>query len=225
MKISQDQLQRKLMLLDGFALFIGFFISLFFFFNAGLRIYKVVLNQNILPNIADPVSRFIVNVDFENRQVELNSAISKTNGADLKITLWRMGDGSTLVASDAEIIKKNESISYTYKSTGAYTIGYSIIDNNDLSDEAICVIKFVNPEEEAAKQANDSNYKKEKSSISESCGKSALDYNQNGGAESINAHKSQIRYALLLIGEAIIILIFMPTTSYLVKRFLIKKLQ
>lgn len=182
--------------------FAGVVFSIGLFASGGLYLYQIALREEIFPDINGPVSRFITNIDFENRTVELDSTISKSLFGDMEITLWRLGDGTTIKSTENEV-NKNEILSHTYDKPGTYQISYSIIDSNDLSDEAFCTVIF---DTEEVAESNGEKVLKNVGYVDNyaggtDCGKSYSGYNQQGGIYAINATREDTREALFMIGS------------------------
>lgn len=190
------------------------------FIVGAMMIYKVQLKDTLVPDISGPVSRFIADIDYETRTVNLDATISKSSDADLEIAIWRFGDGKVQKNED-DNIASSQSISHTFTSAGTYQISYSIIDSNDLSDEAFCTITFSQEVDktDASKLINSGflDY-----NGGTSCGKSYAEYNQYSGIYAINQSKSDTREALMYIGGGVSVLIglvvFNVTTRLLKKR-------
>lgn len=169
-----------------------------------LTLYRVFLSEKVVRDINGPVARFVANVDFKTRTVKFDTTFSKTVYAEPKISIWRFGDGKVVKSSTAEEIAKNEVVEYTFLEPGTYMIGYSLIDKNDLSDEAVCVVTFTDKKAKMPEQ----------NSISSDCGKSFTSYNDDSSVFEINNVKSAIRQAYFFIGVAALLL----AGSYLFNR-------
>ena len=201
--------RKRLQIANSLILFLSVITALAFVGYGLLQLFNVGLKSEWVPDISGPVSRFVANIDFDSGTVNLDATISKTTDAEKKITIWRMGDGKVIKSSSISGINENESLEYKFETPGAYTIGYSIIDTNDLSDEAFCTITFPADQEQ------------ETNTVSSTCGKSYQSYNQAGGINAINTYRSQIRSALLQITIGIGLLIGGFATTRLVNRLFV----
>lgn len=223
--------------------FVGVVASIVLLIWGSMVMYKVFLRDDIVPDVSGPVSRFIADIDFENRTVNFDATITKSTDADQKITIWRLGDGKVIKSVGAEDIVGNELIEYTYDKPGTYQIGYSVIDDNDLSDEAFCTITFKDDGEkrivpsspelsigfQIERNGEYSNVSDEgfrdKDLVSDQCGKSYTSYNSDGGIYSINESKSEIREAFFIIGVGVVTFIFSLVVHILVKKLFTNKLK
>lgn len=93
----------------------------------------------------DPVARFTVNVDWENRKIKLDGTASKIyENPELKNKkhgdtatrkfIWRINDGSTL--------PDRATVDHTLPGAGYYQIKLSVVDDKGKSDQATCSILF-----------------------------------------------------------------------------------
>ncbi len=204
--------------------FILFTVSFGLFAFGLLLLYKVIVKQEFVPNIASPVSRFVADVNFNDREVTLDSSFSKSDSAPLKVTIWRMGDGKVFKSDTDQEIDEKTSITYKFNEAGRYTIGYSIIDENNLSDEAFCTVTFA--EEPKENEKNDSNNTDDKNNnvnasvskyspninnqddVSNTCGKSTTNYNNSATVMELNYQQRQVREGLFVIAIAVVILVY-----------------
>lgn len=76
-----------------------------------------------------PVARFIVKVDWENKEVKLDASMSKSYKNNFKKLIWRIDDGEAYTGTQ---------VAHKFKYPGYYTIKLSVIDSFDQSDQAIC---------------------------------------------------------------------------------------
>lgn len=180
----------KLVQFGGIILAVGLVIT------SVLTLYSVLLEENVIRDIEGPVARYVANVDFAKRHVMFDTTFSKTKDSPAKITIWRMGDGHVVKSSNTSDINAHEILDYTFKEPGTYTIGYSIIDTNDLSDEATCVITF-----------KDASNPKSTNSVSSDCGKSSTSYQSINSVFSMNHTRDEIRGALMALGVAAMLLV------------------
>lgn len=192
-RIKWSQVFKGSVYILRFALFSGAFVVLAFAFVQASRVY---LRSDVVPDVSVPVSRFIANVDFDTRTVELDSTISKVYSSPLDITIWRFGDGRVIKSGGESEIKDHEVISYTFEESGSYTIGYSIIDKDDLSDESLCTISFSDDEGVY------------RDWISDECGKSYIEYNSVDNVYRINANKRLIRQSILYAIASFLVIVY-----------------
>lgn len=170
-----------------------------------------------MPDVTGPVSRFVADIDFENRVVALDATISKSPDADLEIAIWRLGDGTVIKSENTEI-NENQSFTYTFDKPGTYQISYSIIDTNDLSDKAFCSITF-ETEQNEENTLNNTGYLSYNNGTD--CGKSYASYNNSGGIYALNESRSDIREALMYAGGGVGLLagaVFFNITWFVLKR-------
>lgn len=184
-----------------FVLFSGAFVVLAFAF---IQVSRVYLRSDVVPDVSVPVSRFIANVDFDTRTVELDSTISKVYSSPVDITIWRFGDGSVIKSGGETDIRDHEVISHTFEEPGSYTIGYSIIDEDDLSDESLCTISFADEEDGVFSDW-----------ISDECGKSYVGYNSLDNVYGININKRLIRQSILYAIASLLVIVY---TVFFVKK-------
>ncbi len=186
-----------------FMLFSGSFVLIGF---SVMQISRVFLRTDIVPDVTSPVSRFVASVDFDERTVELDSTISKSYSSPIDISIWRFGDGEVIKSADKSEISDNEVITHVFDEPGTYTVGYSIIDEDDLSDEALCTITFEDPD---ADPSENSEYGTENEDwISSDCGKSYVEYNSWETITNINANKQTIRHSILFIIGSILVILY-----------------
>jgi hypothetical protein len=238
MYMTKNSVKTILTYANSVILFVAVCGAVFAIGKGIMEFYNVSLKSEFVPDISGPVSRFIADVDFENREVHLDATISKTTDSEKKITIWRLGDGKMMKADEHDTILDNESLTYQFEEPGTYTISYSIIDDNDLSDEAFCTVTFFEASEnEPADQTADMNNQDFSNSnvplnaygmpvvntTDTSCGKSYVSYNQSGGIDTINTYRAQIREGLVSVGAGVIILIAGVLLNKLIVVLFIKK--
>lgn len=104
------------------------------------NIYNLVqiAGMRIWPSAYDPVARFVANMDWETNTVHLDATMSKAFEDKIDKFIWRIDDGTSLVAGDK--------LDHTFENPGYYYIQLSIVDQNQQSDVATCQI-MVPPEE------------------------------------------------------------------------------
>ena len=203
--------------LSAIILLFGILTSVFIASSGILVFYKVALQDSIVPDINGPVSRFIATIDFETRTVNLDSTISKTIDAEEKIAIWRFGDGNVIKSMGIEEIVSNEVIQYQFLKPGTYLIGYSIVDANDLSDEAFCTVTF-SPQVVETDSKNTQQVEEIFDGYDQECGKSTTAYNNQDNVYFINSSRAEIRVALFMIGVSLLTLVFTFLLNGLIRR-------
>lgn len=206
--------------LSALILFLGILISTFVAAGGVLLFYGVALKDSIVPNINGPVSRFIANIDFETQTVSLDATISKTIDAEEKIAIWRFGDGKVIKSVGLEEIEENEVLEYQFQKPGTYVLGYSIVDTNDLSDEAYCTITFVDESKKITKTNPEA---PTVDGVDVDCGKSTTAYNNQYNVETLNSSRAEIRLALFNIGLSLVILLGTLIFNKLVRRLFVER--
>jgi hypothetical protein len=181
--------------------------SFFLFAYAVLLVVRVFVRRDLVPDVSVPVSRFVADIDFETRTVELDSTISKIYGSPKDITIWRFSDGTTIKNTSTEDIEKNEIITHTFDEPGRYSIGYSIIDEDNLSDEAVCTLSFKEESDKETEGDKEEHTLSAESAdwVSSECGKSYTQYNSSDQIYDINVNKRYIRQAIYYALIAILI--------------------
>jgi hypothetical protein len=172
-----------------------------------LQLSTVVLRRDLVPDVSVPVSRFVANVDFETRTVELDATISKVYSSPIDITIWRMDDGSVIKSTEKDEIKDNEILTHTFEEAGVYDIGYSIIDEDNLSDEAVCTISFAEENEDTEEEVDEADYGTD-NWISDGCGKSYTQYNSVNQIYEINVNKRLIRRSIIYILMSALVFVY-----------------
>jgi hypothetical protein len=201
---------------NGFTNFLrfGLFTAAFLFLSYSLiKVSTVILRRDIVPDVRVPVSRFVANVDFETRTVEFDSTISKVHTSPMEIAIWRMGDGEVIKSNTDDEISENEVITHTFDQPGVYNVGYSIIDEDNLSDEATCTLSFSDGDQardqegsedagESSSQAASSNW------VSDECGKSYTQYNSSDLIYKINRNKRVIRHSIIYSIMSLLVIVY-----------------
>lgn len=185
----------------GFGIFRFLLFSLAFilFASAVIQISRVFLRTDIVPDVSGPVSRFVAGVDYETRTVSFDSTFTKASSSPVDIAIWRFGDGQVIKSDTSGDISDNEVIEHTFNEPGTYTIGYSVIDKNDLSDEASCTVTFASEEDE---EGSTEDY------TSPTCGKSATEYNSTVSVVQMNSDRSGIRQSIILGVIGLLVLLY-----------------
>ncbi len=202
-RVDWSKLKSSFVGLFRFLLFSASFALLSY---ALLQLSTVVLRRDLVPDVSVPVSRFVANVDFEARTVELDATISKVYSSPIDITIWRMDDGSVIKSTEKGEIKDNEVLTHTFEEAGVYDIGYSIIDEDNLSDEAVCTISFAK-ETEDSEEENEEDYGTG-NWISDGCGKSYTQYNSVNQIYEINVNKRLIRHSIIYMLMSVLVFVY-----------------
>ncbi len=114
--------------------FIILFTCFVFVFHLGKKTL-LFIEDTVWKAPFSPVARFTAKINWETREIKLDSSLSKAYKNKFKTFIWRIDDGFSS-------INKSPKLNYKFQNAGFYTIKLSVIDNFDQSDQATCELNF-----------------------------------------------------------------------------------
>lgn len=106
-------------------------INLVKLFTPAETLIKIRASQ-LIPDKFNPIARFAANMDWDKQTIALDASMSKAYQDQIVNYIWRIDDGTSLVGV--------KNLTHTFTHPGYYYIQLSVVDQDNQSDSATCVL-------------------------------------------------------------------------------------